>query len=320
MRTSLYQIVLVTCLSWAWWSTQAQSGSSLVGTWQYSQAGEVQTLILNGDGTGSLNSENLQYQIQGNLLAVTTSSGTVVYTFGLQGNKLSVTGGDIEGLMVFVKLEQSSRAPAQQPSFSSTSKDLLGTWSGEGEVIEFRSSGICRYNEILIPYRISQGHVILQASTGDISFAYTVKAGRLVLAANGQQAVYQKISEVAPSSPVTKKERNPADLVGQWCYLKSSTGTFSGRCITLNADGTYRYTEERSMSVQTEEISGGTASQGSDSGTWYVQGDRLYYQSTTRGSGSYRLERRNHPKNVNDPMIVLDDEPFVTTTQRPPWR
>lgn len=320
MRTSLYQIILVGCLSWVGWSTQAQSESSLVGTWQYSQEGEVQTLTLNRDGTGSLNNDQIQYRVQGSLLSVSTQSSTIVYTFALQGNRLTVTGGDIEGQMVFIKLDKPRTAPAQEPSFSNTSKDLLGTWSGEGEVIEFRSSGICRYNEILIPYRISQGHVILQASTGDISFGYTVKAGRLVLTANGQQAVYQRISEAATSSPVTKKERNPADLVGQWCYLKSSTGTFSGRCITLNADGTYRYTEERSMSVQTDEIVGGTASQGADSGTWYVQGDRLYYQSATRGSGSYRLERRNHPKNVNDPMIVLDDEPFVTTTQRPPWR
>lgn len=320
MRTSFHRIVLTSCLWWAWLSIQAQPGSSLVGTWQYNQAGEVQTLTLNRDGTGSLNSEQLQYQVQGNQLAVATQSGTVVYTFVLQGNRLTVTGGDIEGQMVFVKLDSPRTAPSHEPSFSSTSKDLLGTWSGEGEVIEFRSNGVCRYNETLIPYRLSQGHLILETTTGDISFAYTVKAARLFLTANGQQAVYQKMDVTAPSSPVIKKERNPADLVGQWCYLKSSTGTFSGRCITLNADGTYRYTEERSMSVQTDEVAGGTASQGSDSGTWYVQGDRLYYQSTTRGSGSYRLERRNHPKNVNDPMIVLDDEPFVTTTQRPPWK
>jgi hypothetical protein len=102
--------------------------------------------------------------------------------------------------------------------------------------------------------------------------------------------------------------------------MKSSTGSYSGRCITLRADGTYVYVEEGSRSVQTEEMAGGTASQGTDSGTWYVEGNRLYYQSATEGSGSYRLERRNHPVNTNDPMIVLDEEPFVTTVRRAPWK
>ena len=35
---------------------------------------------------------------------------------------------------------------------------------------------------------------------------------------------------------------------------------------------------------------------------------------------SCKLEKRNHPKNVNDPMIVLDGDAFVTATQRPPWK
>jgi hypothetical protein len=94
----------------------------------------------------------------------------------------------------------------------------------------------------------------------------------------------------------------------------------SSRCITLNADGTYIYNSESSRSVNTPDYYGGTNAQNSDQGTWYVNGDRIYYNSQTTGQGSYRLEKRNHPKNVNDPMIVLDGEAYVTATQRPPWR
>ena len=65
---------------------------------------------------------------------------------------------------------------------------------------------------------------------------------------------------------------------------------------------------------------GGTNSQGSDQGTWYVQGDRIYYNSQSKGPGSYRLEKRNHPKNVNDPMIILDGTAYVTAYQKAPWR
>lgn len=210
---------------------------------------------------------------------------------------------------------------AQTPkakSFSATSQELLGLWSGEGEVIEFRNDGKIRYAGELYMYELSQGHLLIETPAVKVNFAYSIKNGNLVLTTEGQRSVYTKMTSGAQSQ--TKMDRNPADLVGQWCYMKSSTGSYTGRCITLRADGTYLFQEERSRSVQTESVAGGTASQGADSGTWYVHGDRIYYQSTTEGPGSFKLERRNHPINKNDPMIVLDDEPFVTTVSRPPWK
>lgn len=318
MNRSLRLAVLLCGLVFSVMVYAQPSSGRLAGTWQSTNGGAVQNLVLQSDGSGSFNNEVLKYEVQGKFLAVVTGNETIVYAFQLEGNQLTISGGDLDGAMVFTRIQ--GNASAKDPSFSNTSKELIGTWSGDGEVIEFRPDGICRYNETLIPYRLSQGHVILDAASGSVSFAYTIKANRLLLSANGQQAAYERVKTPTHATTATRQVKNPSDLVGQWCYLKSSTGTYSGRCITLNADGTYLYTEERSMSVQTEDLSGGTASQGSDSGRWYVQGDRLYYESTTRGTGSYRLERRNHPKNVNDPMIVLDDEPFVTTTRRPPWR
>lgn len=32
------------------------------------------------------------------------------------------------------------------------------------------------------------------------------------------------------------------------------------------------------------------------------------------------VEKRNHPKNVRDPMIVLDGQTFVTAYNKPPWQ
>ncbi|HZV69137.1 MAG TPA: hypothetical protein VFG10_06315 [Saprospiraceae bacterium] len=42
-------------------------------------------------------------------------------------------------------------------------------------------------------------------------------------------------------------------------------------------------------------------------------------ENSIRSSGG-DLEQRNHPKNVNDPMIVLDGRAFVTAYNKPPWR
>jgi hypothetical protein len=72
------------------------------------------------------------------------------------------------------------------------------------------------------------------------------------------------------------------------------------------------------MSTNTNSFSGGTSSQNSDSGTWWVVGDRIHYNSQTQGQGSYQLIKRNHPKN-GDPMIVLDGTSYVTYYQKAPW-
>lgn len=208
----------------------------------------------------------------------------------------------------------------QTKTFSGTSEELIGLWSGEGEMIEFRSDGNCRYNDTIYPYTFTQGFLVIETPGGSVTFACTAKGGKMTLTTNGVQSFYTKVTGAAKVKPTYKDKRNPEDLVGQWCYMRSSSGSYTGRCITLRADGTYLYQDESSRSVQTEELSGGTSSQGSDSGTWYVEGDRLYYQSIKEGAGSFRLERRNHPVNTQDPMIVLDDEPFVTTTQRTPWK
>lgn len=219
-------------------------------------------------------------------------------------------------ILAFLAVFLVGKTQSNPKTFSATSNELIGLWTGEGEVIEFRSDGKCRYNGELYAYELSQGHLLIETDPGKITFTYAIKAGKLVLTADGIQSVYTKMTSGNQVTPPRKDSRNPLDLVGRWCYIKSSNGSYSDRCITLKADGTYVYQQESSRSIQ----GGTTVSSGSDAGTWYVEGDRLYYMSPYRGYGSFKLERRNHPVNKNDPMIVLDDEPFVTTTSRRPWQ
>jgi hypothetical protein len=205
------------------------------------------------------------------------------------------------------------------------SNDLIGVWSGNGETIEFRTDGNCIYLGNTFPYQVSQGNIILTSAQGKVMFAYTIKGNELVMSANGRQVLYQR--GVSNNGSTPRSDGNGAvamELAGKWCYVNitstNSGGSSADECITLNGDGTYVYYSERSMSVNTNAYSGGTNSQNGDRGTWYVQGDRIYYNSQSHGQGSYRLEKRNHPKNVNDPMIVLDGKAFVTQTARQPWR
>lgn len=309
---------------------KVQQQGKIYGLWQNNQFNYQMTLMLNADGSGEFDGESIKYRTQGNTLSISVGGTTTDYIFNLQGNSLTLSGGDLDGQIIFARngttagpQDVSGENPTSNsvsPAYSNTSSALVGLWSGNGEMIEFRADGKCVYQGSTFPYQISQGHVILTTNQGNVMFAYMVKGSQLILTTNGQKSIYIRPQGAQNTQISGDKGVVAMDLVGEWCYMDMNTNSQTRRCITLNANGTYVYSAESSRSVNTNEMYGGTASQSGDQGTWYVQGDRIYYNSQTQGPGSYRLEKRNHPKNVNDAMIVLDGEPFVTTTLRPPWR
>jgi hypothetical protein len=287
------------------------------------------TLILNSTGKGEFDGEDISFTTQANKLSLVTNGVTTVYTFTLQNNVLTLSGGDLENPVTFTKAGTETQAKPAQPTstVSSTSKNtILGLWSGNGETIEFTAAGQCNYMGQSYPYQLAEGHVTLVTSQGNLMMAYTVIGNQLSLTANGQTIRYTKGSEAitGQSAQPASGNRVAQELVGKWCYVNVSStstgGSSSEQCITLNADGTYEYYGETSRSVNTNAYYGGTNSQSSDRGTWTYDGTRIHYNSTQgQGSGSYVLEKRNHPKN-GDPMIVLDGTTYVTYYQKAPWR
>ncbi|MBS1506678.1 MAG: hypothetical protein JSS79_08535 [Bacteroidetes bacterium] len=303
----------------------AKMQSKIYGVWQNSQQGFQMVLILNTDGKGEFDGQPIQFTVQPNVLSITSEGITTRYTYQLNGNALTLSGGDLEQKVTFaregttneVHTTGANNESVKSNAPTNSSNELLGSWSGNGETITFRADGQCDYLGNVFPYQASQGYVTLSSSQGNVMFAYQVSGKQLTLSANGRQVIYTKSTG---STTVNTKGTVAMELVGQWCYMNMTTNSQSSRCITLNADGTYVYAAQSSRSVNTNEVYGGTASQDDDRGTWYVQGDRIYYNSPTKGQGSYRFEKRNHPKNVNDPMIVIEGEPYVTATARAPWR
>ncbi|MBI3482025.1 MAG: hypothetical protein HY015_03475, partial [Bacteroidetes bacterium] len=269
----------------------------IFGTWQNSQMGYQMTLILNENYTGEFDGEAIKFSIAGNKLTIAQSGETTNYIFNQQNNSLTLTGGDIEGTITFTRngrnaenKQVATNAMTEKKSVANSS-NILGLWSGNGESIEFKSDGVCNYIGKSYPYETSPGHVTLVTNQGNLMMAYTIANNQLTLTVNGRQVVYSK------GNPNVSRENNSSgkgnvaqELVGKWCYVNvyssSSGGSSSTKCITLNADGTYEYYGESSRSVNTTDISGGTASQDSDRGTWWVQGDRIYYNSQSAGQGS----------------------------------
>jgi hypothetical protein len=192
--------------------------------------------------------------------------------------------------------------------------------------MEFKTDGQCLYRGQPFPYSVSGNYITLQTAQGNVMMAYSVSGNQLQLTINNQNLTYTKGttgSAISSDSKSAGGKKIDQTLVGKWCYVNvyssNSGGSSSTECITLKEDGTYEYYSESSRSVNTSTISGGTASQGSDQGTWWVQGSKLFYNSQTQGQGSYELVKKNHPKNTNDPMIVLDGRTYVTFFNKPAW-
>jgi hypothetical protein len=309
--------------------------NKISGIWQNTQFGYQMTLMLNEDGDGEFDGEEIKYTYQGNKLSISENGGITVYNCVLQGNTLSLSGGDLDGTITFNR-SGTDQTPAisnqtvTTPLANTRSNSdgvLIGTWSGNGETLEFKSNGQCVYLGNTYPYQLSPGSVTLITSQGNATFSYKINGNQLTLSANGKEVSYLRgsgnSSNQGANNNVSDGKNIPQELVGKWCWMNvtstNSGGTSSSRCIVLNANGTYQYSSERSMDVNTNDMYGGTASQDSDQGTWWVQGDRVFYNSPTRGQGSYGLQKVNHPK-TGDPMIVLDGESYVTYYQRQPWR
>jgi hypothetical protein len=310
---------------------KAQQGNAIAGIWVNSQYGYQMTLMLNADGSGEFDGDVISYTVSNGKLIIKQQGLTNTYTFSRQGNALTLSGGDLDEAIVFTR---QGTSPQEQPATSTSvasstgatgNQQLLGVWSGNGETIEFKSNGQCIYLNQTYGYQAAGGTLTLQTAQGNVSFGFEVAGNQLHLRGNGQTVTYTKgNSSSAPATTTNNNGRMGQELVGKWCWANVTTtnsgGSSSEQCITLNADGTYQYYGERSSSVNTNAYAGGTASQSADRGTWTYDGSRIYYTSSAgNGSGSYRLEKRNHPK-TGDPMIVLDGATYVTYYQKAPWR
>jgi hypothetical protein len=340
MKTKIFAATLILAAQFcnAQIGAKAQSGK-LQGIWTNNEFGFQMMLMLNADGSGEFDGESIKYTSQGDKLVVTQSGTSNTYAYVLKGNELTLSGGDLEKAITFTRTggqtsssqsqAQSMQSQHQASSSSNTSantnipKELLGSWTGYGETVEFKADGKSIIRGQSVPFTVSGNNLTLQTAQGNIMMAFSVNGNSLNMIANGQNFTYTRAGggSASPTTNVGGKNLDMS-LVGKWCYMKVSSsysgGSSTEECITLKEDGTYSYYYESSRSVNTSDLSGGTASQDSDSGTWWVEGNQIFYNSRTQGQGSYQLEKRNYPK-TGDPMIVLNGRTFVTAYNRPGW-
>lgn len=182
-------------------------------------------------------------------------------------------------------------------------------WQTLGPMLFIEQDGqVGTYN-----FEVKDGKFVV--SGGDLSGVATLTKG--TAAADSAKAKAASQPKAAGGAPA--RASGGQELVGKWCNMSTFTANRGGsqrsECFQLNADGTYTYRYEGSMSAP----AGSTASQSGDAGRWSYDGQRLTAHSRTGKTSSYALEKRNHPKNRRDPMICLDGTCYVTYFNKPAW-
>lgn len=212
-------------------------------------------------------------------------------------------------------------------STKTESEKLVGKWvshdDGYPMEADFKSNGSGVVDGDVVTWTLKSGTLIIGVDGEKKSYAITFSENAFRVSGGDLERPmnFKKVTDASattPPGPPSNANGKKLDqtLVGKWCYVNVSSNysTSSRQCITVNANGTYEYYAENSTSGS----NGSTASHASDAGTWWIEGNRVYYNSQNQGEGSYELVKKNHPK-TGDPMIVLDGTAYVTFYKKSPW-
>jgi hypothetical protein len=83
----------------------AADAPAIVGVWEYKDpvAANSITFTLNPDGAGKVDDDAVTYTVAGNTIKIVTGGETVAYTFKIDGDTMTVSGGDLDKPTAFAR-------------------------------------------------------------------------------------------------------------------------------------------------------------------------------------------------------------------------
>jgi hypothetical protein len=200
------------------------------------------------------------------------------------------------------------------PTAAAAPAGIVGTWRNSQGYAKFNADGTGEIDGNPGRYEIQGNQLTMIGAQGRVTVSFTLDGERLSLGANGAAIVLEREKARAPGTAGVRPE-----LVGKWCWMTQTNvqqgARQSNRCLTLDANGTYLF----EGLTDSYGPNGGATGESRDTGTWEATDNTLTGRSRSGRVVTYRLEKRNHPKNTSDPMIVLDGQPFVTFYRKAPW-
>ena len=256
---------------------------------------------------------NWKSQVQGDALILAPDganpSGTVeeLYLMGADSAVTSLTSGDMERSIEKTAGQLQPGATKKSGPDTATFGTLEGrkwVWSAKaqnGKEVEIRAWG----------WMGSSGCALVALGFPDV----LAKRERDV------EAILASMSK--PAAAATGDSGGSGvrqELCGKWIWMTNVAANNGGRqtntWIILDASGRYKWHYE---SVSTNPNGAAWGSE-DETGTWSATDKTISFKTDRGGAYTQKLEKRNHPKNTGDPMIVLDGKAYVTATNRQPWR
>lgn len=143
--------VLVLCLAFA---APAAANPALHGTWSAAVDGQPLTVTFEPNGTGTVNGKPMQWQTLMRLLFVQQQGAdTISYSFDAKPDRLTVSGGDLPGIVTLTRGTAAAEAaaaaaakaaksssPSSQPTSGGNGQELVGKWC-KGSAFSANSGG-----------------------------------------------------------------------------------------------------------------------------------------------------------------------------------
>ena len=104
MKTLSFLLILFTIPVYAQIGAKTQQ-NTIHGTWYHNSSNEEITLILRTDGSGEIDDEVIKYKIEKDkiIMTATENDEVLVYKYSLQENSLTISGGDLDAPITFVR-------------------------------------------------------------------------------------------------------------------------------------------------------------------------------------------------------------------------
>ena len=214
--------------------THAHAQSPLLGTWSVAIDGQPLVVTFENGGTGKVNGRPMKWQALGQLLFVQQQGQqAVTYSFQVQGDKLKVSGGDLNGVATLTRgtaaadaaKKQAASAPAAKAPAAAggNGQELVGKWckmstfsansggSQRSTCFELRADGTYLY----------QHESSMSATTGATA-SQSADAGRWKVA--GNQLTAQSRSGSVNTYTLEKRnhpknKRDPMICLNGECYV-----------------------------------------------------------------------------------------------------
>ncbi len=277
--------------------------SVVVGEWRSPNS----VVRVNADGTATIGAKSHRWTVDGNVITFSGDGEPIRLPFEMAGNTWTWKFPDRQLVL--------TRVVAGASPISTGG--ILGQWQGPNGVAQFNPDGTATVGGLVYRYSQTGDQLTLQGADGTFTATVRIEAETMSWVVNGKTLGFQRATTTGAPGGIM------VELVGKWCQatnLNNSSGSYSrSACITLLANGSFKYASDFGATGQVAGGAYGTSSDSNDAGTWTATPTSISSNSKKTGVRTFRLEKRNHAK-TGDPMIVLDGAEFTTAFLKAPWR